>query len=247
MSAHLIDRSKGKTVYSQISRALEQDIKCHYQAGDFLPSEQELAARFCVNRHTLRRAIDELVNSGLVERHHGRGTIILEPPVDYSISKSSRFTETLESQGKTTHSKVIRKLTCPARAGVSQRLAVAEGSPVIWIETLRKVDGIPFCIISHFLPQHFFNELQFSKLQEEYNHGSLHQFIEQHFDIALERRESLITSVLPIGNDALILNTPQNTPVLRVKSVNINTLTQQPVEYSVTRFRADRVQLAINL
>ena len=62
----------------------------------------------------------------------------------------------------------------------------------------------------------------------------------------MRRSESLVTAVLPQGDDARILGMPQNRPVLRVKSVNIDQRDSRPVEYAVTRFRADRIQLCIN-
>lgn len=242
MSAHIIDRNSGEAVYIQISRSLEHDIKCYYKAGDFLPSEHVLAKRFSVNRHTLRRGIDELVNMGVVERCHGRGTMVLEPPLDYTIAQNTRFTECLESQGKTTDSKVIRKLVAPAQQGVSRRLNIPEGEPVIWIETLRRVNRVPFCVISHFLPQK-----GYEAIENDYSKGSLHQFLQDRLHINVKRTESYITAVLPMGDDAQRLNMPQNAPVLRVKSLNVNVSNDQPVEYAVTRFRADRIQLGVTL
>jgi GntR family transcriptional regulator, phosphonate transport system regulatory protein len=56
----------------------------------------------------------------------------------------------------------------------------------------------------------------------------------------------LVTSVLPQGDDARLLSMPQNRPVLRVKSLNLCSKTGEPVEYAITRFRADRIQLRIN-
>jgi len=242
MSAHIIDRSSTETVYSQISRSLEHEIKSLHSPGKYLSSEQELASRFSVNRHTIRRAIDELVNAGLVERCHGKGTIILEPAFDYSIGENSRFTESLESRGKTTDSKVLRKLIVPANGGVSRRLGISDGDPVIWIETLRQVDHIPFCIISHFIPQK-----KFESIEIDYNGGSLHRFIRERLDLRLRRTDSLITAVLPQGDDALHLSMPHQMPVLRVKSLNVDLHTNLPVEYAITRFRSDRIQLAVNL
>ena len=49
------------TRYQEIAAKLEQELRQHYRCGDYLPAEQQLAARFEVNRHTLRRAIDQLV------------------------------------------------------------------------------------------------------------------------------------------------------------------------------------------
>ena len=62
----------------------------------------------------------------------------------------------------------------------------------------------------------------------------------------LRRTESLVTAVLPQGDDESLLGMPQNRPVLRVKSVNVDERDGTPVEYAITRFRADRIQLRIN-
>ena len=59
------------TRYQQIAAQLEQELCSQYRCGDYLPSEQQLAERYQVNRHTLRRAVDELVERGWLQRRHG--------------------------------------------------------------------------------------------------------------------------------------------------------------------------------
>lgn len=87
------------TVYQEVARTLESEIRSGLSNGDFLPSEAALAGRFSINRHTVRRAIDELVNAGLVLRQHGKGTMVVNNRIEYSIGARGRFTETLEEQG----------------------------------------------------------------------------------------------------------------------------------------------------
>jgi len=240
MSLVAINRHGGEAVYSQIARLLDEQIQQFHKPGDLLPPEQELAARFAVNRHTVRRAVEQLIDNGLVERRHGKGTYVLDPPLDYAIGQITRFTETLESIGKTPRNKIIRKLVIPARAGVAQRLCVEEETEVLWIESLRFMDDKPLCLISHFLPR-----ARFPQLLDEYAGGSLHELIERRYDARLHRLESLVTACLPQGDDAALLSMPQNRPLLRVKSVNVDANDRQPLEYALTRFRADRVQLCV--
>ena len=57
------------TRYQEIAARLEQELRHHYRCGDYLPAEHQLAARYEVNRHTLRRAIDQLVERGWVQRN----------------------------------------------------------------------------------------------------------------------------------------------------------------------------------
>ncbi len=234
----MIQRGIGQAVYLQVQRQLEAEIRSLLRPGDLLPPESALAERFGVNRHTLRRALEGLIAEGWVERRHGLGSFVLHKPLDYDIGQRTRFTETLEAQGRVTESTVLRKLRIPAQGSVAQRLNLDEGEPVAWIETLRNVDGAPFCVISHYLPQ-----VLLPNLLDGYSGGSLHQFIEAQHGWRLKRTESLVSGVLPQGDDASLLAMPSHTPVLRVKSVNVRDWDEAPVEYALTRFRADRMQL----
>lgn len=237
----MLDRKQGKPIFRQIAENLQQDIQQHYQAGDCLPSEQELADRFSVNRHTLRRGIDELVMLGLVERVHGKGVFVLDAPVDYAIGKHSRFTENLEALGKTSDSRLLRKLEIKAKGNVAKLLQIAEGDAVLWLETLRKVDGKPFCLISHYLPL-----ARLGDGIKDYQDGSLHTFFKQ-MGLTPVRLGSTVSASLPLDEDGLLLSMPRHLPVLRIKTVNIDAQSQLPIEYSLARFRADRAQISINL
>ena len=242
MSVYLVARGDGVApIYRQIRDVLVKEVKELYKAGDLLPPENALAKRFSVNRHTLRRAVDELVADGLVERRHGIGVCVLEPAINYAIGSSTRFTETLQSLGRATTTRIVRKQVIPARGTIASRLQIQEGEEVIFIETLRYVEDKPFCIISHFLPYHSYPEVM-----ERYEAGSLHEFLKFNIGIELSRKESLISAVLPDADDASALNMPRQTPVLRVKSLNLEIRTRKPVEYAVTRFRGDATQLSVN-
>lgn len=240
MSLVALQRTGSEALYRQIARRLQEDVTSYLTPGACLPSENELAARFGVNRHTVRRAIDELIAAGLLKRHHGKGTFVLERPIDYVLNQGTRFTETIESLGMTASSRILRKLVIPARGGVARRLRLAINDPVIWIESLRLAAGRPLCVISHFVPQQAFPDLL-----NEYCTGSLHEHLAARYNVNLQRAESLITAVLPQGDDALLLAMPQNQPVLRVKSVNVSAHDGTQLEYALTRFRADRLQLRV--
>jgi GntR family phosphonate transport system transcriptional regulator len=218
---------------------LERDYVRQGAAGDKLPSEGELAARFGVNRHTLRRAVDELITIGLLERQHGVGIFITDQLLDYRVGTNTRFTQTLTDIGISADTRVIRKMVAPASVGVARNLSLGTDDHVLWIETLRLAGGVPFCVISHFLPVDPYKELL-----SEYQDGSLHDLLAIHCG-KLRRTESLVTAVLPQGDDAKLLGITQNRPVLRVKSLNVLDLDNTPVEYAITRFRADRIQLRI--
>ena len=91
----MVERGSGIAVWRQIGESLADDIRNKlYLAGEQLPSEPELAAKFAVNRHTIRRAMGELEQSGLVRIEQGRGTFVQEHAIDYAIGKRTRFPRT---------------------------------------------------------------------------------------------------------------------------------------------------------
>jgi GntR family phosphonate transport system transcriptional regulator len=236
----MIDKNSTESVYSQIERALLHDIGKAFRAGEYLPPERVLAERFTVNRHTVRRAIEELIHAGVLERQRGRGTQVVNASLDYPIHKATRFTRTLESLGKTTESRAIRTTVVPADEETAGQLKIGEGSPVVWIELLRLADSVPLLVATHLFPQRIVGDVF-----ERYQGGSIHGFLHKQCDLKLERDTSLVSAGLPEGDDAFLLCMPRRQPVLRVKSVNFDVSTKRPVEFCITRFRADRIQLCI--
>lgn len=238
----LLQRNSTEKIYSQIAKVMREDIRLHYQTGNSLPSEFVLAERFQVNRHTIRHAIDALIQEGVVERRHGKGTFILSQPIDYTVAAKTRFTETFKNLGKTTSMQIRSKMIIPAEASIAKHLSLETHDDVICIEILRFSDLQPICLSSHYFPKSHFPDLL-----DQYQTGSLHACIQTHYELQLKRVESLVSAILPQGDDASLLCMPKTKPILRVKSINVNERDGTPLEYALTRFRADRIQLRINL
>src|SRR4030065_344767 len=110
MSLYAVERDSPEALYAQIARRLELEITHLYKAGAALPPETELAGRFGVNRHPLRRApAAGGVRARLLDTTRGAGP---------------RSPETLNAPDKSTDSKVVRKLIVPASARIAERLAI---------------------------------------------------------------------------------------------------------------------------
>ena len=242
MAIPVLERGNGEALYRQISRTLKGEIGRKYKVGQFLPPERELAKRFSVNRHTIRHAVEELIDSCLVKRHHGKGMMVVGKPVEYKIGRTTIFTENIESQGLSADVRVLRKQVVDADGGVAKRLEMKNGEPVVWIETIRLVEDKPFCIVWHFIP----GKRVHGSL-DAYEGGSLHRFLRERYGIRLKRSYSLITALQPRADDASLLQMSHRQPVLRVKSVNVDITDGKPFEYVITRFRADYVELNLDL
>lgn len=238
-----IDHSKtedNQPIYRQLAYALEEMISKDYQPGDYLPSENELAEKFSVNRHTVRRAMDDLVAAGFIVRQQGKGCLIINNQIEYSLS-AGRFTASLDKLRLSSTSEILKSEIIECNHKIANYLGIDEGQPVTVIETLRFVEDQPMSIITHFL-----NTQRLPNIGNLYQSGSLHECIEKNYQIKLNRNSALISAVMPNHDEAFYLKCSLTRPLLKVKS--FNTLvenSQQVIEVSVSRSRSDRFQIKI--
>lgn len=144
LPAGSVPRGTGVTVWRQIAERLEADIASgRWRPGERLPVEADLARAFGVNRHTLRRALAALAEAGLIEATAGRGTFVKEPPLRYPIGPRTRFSEIVAAGGREPFGRFLEARVEPADAEVARELAVAEGTPVLRIESVHEADGVP--------------------------------------------------------------------------------------------------------
>src|ERR1700676_501570 len=103
-----IDKRSPIPMYYQIMRQLLEKI----QGGEFavdstLPPERELAETYKVSRMTVRQAIIELVNEGILVRRKGIGTFVAPPKLEQALSRLTSFTEDMAQRGMKASSRII--------------------------------------------------------------------------------------------------------------------------------------------
>lgn len=238
----LLELNEQPLDYRQLSRFLEEEIRQKYKPGDLLPPERILAGSFGIDISLLRSAIDELIRVGLVVRNKNDKIQVNELTLDYPISDQSGFTSHLNSLNYNSGVKLLQKNVILPKGGILKYLDISESEMVIWLEILRLVDDKPFCVSSHFIPY-----LDHISVFNDYQGGSFHTFMKELYGIKLVRTETLVSARIPQNDEAVILGMPEGMPVIRTKSVNINPESGMPVEYVVSRFRSDSVQLQISL
>lgn len=227
-------------VYQDVALTLEREIRENLRSGDYLPSEAELARRFDINRHTLRRAVDQLVEAGMLLRQHGKGTLVMEHALEYNIAARGRFSESLEALGHAAESEVVSRRVLVSDDSLARKSWIPAGTPLLQVDTLRSLDGRPVSLISHYLRRE-----AFPAIDRDYRGGSLHEFIEKNHGVCLQRRQGLIATTLPNQREAALLQYPRHMPLLVVKSNNVRAGTEEVLEYSVSRNRADCFEFKI--
>jgi GntR family phosphonate transport system transcriptional regulator len=242
LGAMAVERGAGVAVWRQIEQTLANEIAASGFGDDGrLPSEGELAKRFGVNRHTVRRAMLGLAAQGLVSVEQGRGTFVQPGAIDYQIGRRTRFTENLREQSHVTTGKVLSTARVKAEPTVSKALGIRAGSFVYRIESLHEADGVPLTYARGWYPA--------ARVQDfpealERTQGGISAALAECGVTDYTRKWSRIGSMLPDAETARRLNINRQQPVLWVEHVDVDAQ-GVPVKYGVTHFAADRVQLYV--
>lgn len=100
----MLQHNSSTPLYQQIAEILTLGIRSgKYQPGDKLPSENELCQEYAVSRMTVRLALSQLIQQGLVQSVHGKGTFVKEPVVSYNMRKIIGFSDTMRRRGLDGH------------------------------------------------------------------------------------------------------------------------------------------------
>ena len=132
--------------------------------GDLLPSEAELCRWMNISRNTVRQAIGELEDEGLVVRKRGRGTFVADPATNRRGVRYS-FTTEVSSLGKVPSSTLTDfDVVVPGQA-ICEKMELREGTPAYCFTRVRNVDGEPLILETSYYPQYIYPHLTRDMLQ----------------------------------------------------------------------------------
>ena len=142
-------------LYAQIVEQLQKDIDNGvFSETGRLPTESELSEQYNVSRITIRRAVNELVQKGLVEKKQGKGTFICTPKITRRLdSEAISFTELCAANGLSASAKILRAETCiPNAAFIRDMLNLNSGEPAVRICRLRYAGNRPLVLEDNYYP-----------------------------------------------------------------------------------------------
>ena len=149
----MLEGSSATPLYVQLADEIEGKIsRMEYQPGDRLLPELEMARVYGISVITVRKAINGLVEKGLVERRQGKGTFVTKPKYSRNMKKLQSFSEMCFQMGVRPGARVLEERLIPADENVARRLGVKAGSSVIYISRLRLADEEPVQIEKSFFP-----------------------------------------------------------------------------------------------
>ncbi len=233
------DAKPGAPLWRQIARALSSGIgPGGLQPGDRLPTEARLAAQHGVNRHTVRRAIESLVRTGLVRVEQGRGSFVAEDRIDYAVQPRTRFSEWIRRQNKEPTGQVLEIRPVAATAQVAAGLGIPRGATVALFGRLGMADGVPVSLASHYFPLSDRPGL----LEALRTENSITAALRSVGVADYRRQVTRVSARMPTATEAGLLHVPRNRPLLVCENVNVD-LAGAIVEFGVSHYPSTRVQV----
>jgi GntR family phosphonate transport system transcriptional regulator len=236
-----LSRRDGIAAWRKIADALEADIASGiFAAGSQLSTEALLAARFAVNRHTVRRALAELTVKGIVRATQGRGTFVEAARLAYPIGPQTRFTQNVMREGREASGAILAAAHVLAYGRVAAELALPAGHPVLRLDTLRSADGVPLALGLSFIPLPRFAGFE-SALRL---HGAVTPAFAACGVADYRRLETRVGARLALPEEAEKLGLAAGRPVMAVDSINVD-LDGVPIQATRALFAADRAEIVV--
>ena len=233
---------KKTAVWETIARSLSEDIVSgHYQPGDKLPTEAELSKRFEVNRHTIRSALRDMAESGLIYARRGSGVFVAQTPADYPLGRRVRFHNNLEKAGRVPGKETISIETRPADQAEADALGLTKGDPVHSYEALSLADNEPIVFFRSVFPAERFPDL----LEHITYSNSVTAALRACGVADYTRAKTRISARRATASQAQHLRIHQGDPILLSVAVNVDP-DGIPTEYGVSWFAGDRVTLSLD-
>jgi len=235
-------RGPGVTVHGQIEDWLADAIATGRLApGDRLPTEQDLAAWLGVSRMTLRQALAELAQRGLVTRNVGRsgGTFVAEPKVEQDLTVLAGFSEQLRRHGLVAGARVLAAAEIRASPAAAAALAIGVGEPAYEVRRLRLAGGQPILIEHSLFPAHLCPGLLDYRLD-----GSLYDLLDEKYGQRPHRAKESLEPVCAGVREAEALGIAEGAPLMLVERTAY-ARSGQPLEFARDLFRGDRTKVVV--
>lgn len=202
-------------LYAQIVEQLQKDIDNGvFSETGRLPTESELSEQYNVSRITIRRAVNELVQKGLVEKKQGKGTFICTPKITRRLdSEAISFTELCAANGLSASAKILRAETCiPNAAFIRDMLNLNSGEPAVRICRLRYAGNRPLVLEDNYYPLEYTYLLSID-LENE----STYRYLREEKGIELRATTMRLRIVRADVKLSKLLHVPRNAPQLEMR------------------------------
>ncbi|MBN2045186.1 MAG: GntR family transcriptional regulator [Anaerolineales bacterium] len=239
----LLNSNQAKPLYQIVADTILAQIEGgDYSPGERLPSESELVNSFGVGRNTVRHALSELADQGVIRTVQGVGSFVETTRYSKTANFLLGFSQEMERTGKATKNQVLDARIISADPFLARRLQTQLGAEVVFLHRLRMLDGEPVANERAYLPHRLCPGI----LEYDFTTASLYQILSSQYNMKPESAEQEIIAELATDEIARLLGLTQPAVVL-VFHRETSTADGRVIEYVDSEFRGDRFQFYTHL
>lgn len=229
--------TKHLPLHMQIKIKLEDEI-LNEVYDEKIPGELDLMARFSVSRSTIRQAIAALVEEGILEKRHGKGTFISLKPVEEWLGCFSTYENIIGGMGMKPYIKFLSMDVTSTPKNVAKTL---EDEVFYKVKRIRYADENPVSIEENYYP------LELGKKLAQYNWDNVASYsLLEGLGIKLWDAKQIITCRMPVKEECELLNIDETVPVLFIERLNFDK-EGNIVEYEHSVYRSDHYAFIVKL
>jgi len=244
MDKFQLDPSSFVPLYQQLKEHIKEKIdRKIWKPGDKIYSENQLYETFGVSRNTAKKAIEDLVQEGILYRVQGKGTFVSLPKIEQSLSAFYSFSEVLSKKGLKPKDIVLNVKVMEASHKVAKELEVEKGEKVVTLQRLRHANEEPIILETSYLPKSIINNEEKLKLVK---HTPLYEILNTKFNIIVNSAKETFEPILIREEEKYHLEVEVGSPALLLERVAYNP-SKKPVEFCKSIVRGDRCKFYTEL
>ncbi|MBS7577469.1 MULTISPECIES: GntR family transcriptional regulator [unclassified Enterococcus] len=222
-------------IHDELKRRIEQGV---WKIGERLPSERELSIQFDVSRMTLRQAVLNLAEEGIVERRIGSGTYVASKKVQEKLSGTTSFSELMLAQGKEPFSELISYFVTKPSIVECEALEITEDQWVVRMERVRYGDLIPICYEVATIPHYLVKNVNKDEVSKHF-----YQTIEK-LGHEIGGNSQKISASTANEKTADLLELKRGDAILRLRQISY-LKDQRPFEYVLSQYAGNRFEILL--
>jgi GntR family transcriptional regulator len=211
-----------------------------FAQGELMPTEQELAQSLKIGRQTLRQAMSQLVEEGLIERFSGRGTFVCEKKTRNDFFLDRSFSQEMADLGKKTFSKVLNNSRELIDERSPQCFLNKQGAPCLHLKRLRYGDDVPIGLQDAIILTERCPGLE----KHDFTKESLFRVITEVYGLEISEIYHVVNAVFSTKVIAKLLEIRTGDPLLLEKSITF-LANGEPIEATTSYFRADQYEYSV--
>ncbi|WP_251551246.1 GntR family transcriptional regulator [Neobacillus muris] len=235
-------RNRNQPLYKQIADYIRQKVdEGEWPVGYQVPTEIRLCEQFNVSRITVVKALERLVEEGLLVREQGKGTFVALPALATESVELLSFSEEMKRKGKIPGTLVLSKSWIKPVLGIQQRLKLAPNEKVLSIRRLMMADHLPIGIQTSYLPEKHFPDL----MNYVTDNVSLYYVLQEHYGTIITQAVETYRAVQLDDEEKELLEVEHTETGFSVERLSF--FREMPVEFVRSIMRADQTYYSVKL